>query len=416
MATEIVMPRLSDSMEEGIVLQWLVAEGDTVVEGQPLVEVETDKASVTYESEVDGTVLCAIECDRRVGAALPSSRGDLPWSATPGEAFAAPVAGHAAAALPRHSSDSSRCAGSRRAIGRRQGLPAGAADRRRARGRSRGARRLRSTGRGSSAPTSSVPQPLLHRRGQRRSRGGCGRRRTRAAKGDTTRRPLTRTAADDRPADGRVTRDRAGLRAPRRGRHGRAGRAARAAARARDGAAARPTTTSSSRRSRWRCASSRASTAPTATPSSRSTPASTSGSRLPPRMRSSCRRSSTLTASRSARSRRPRVSLRPRCATARSRRPSSPGARSRSRTWGCSGSTASRRSINAAAGRDPRGRLAAPAPGRRRGRLGRGAPDDQPQPRLRPPDPVRGRRRALPRSGARAARAPDRAAAVAAAG
>jgi pyruvate dehydrogenase E2 component (dihydrolipoamide acetyltransferase) len=54
---EIVMPRLSDSMEEGTILQWFVSEGDAVVEGQPLVEVETDKASVTYESEHDGTVL-----------------------------------------------------------------------------------------------------------------------------------------------------------------------------------------------------------------------------------------------------------------------------------------------------------------------------------------------------------------------
>ncbi|MGA9857895.1 MAG: dihydrolipoamide acetyltransferase family protein [Solirubrobacteraceae bacterium] len=57
MATEIVMPRLSDSMEEGTILQWFVAEGDTVKQGEPLVEVETDKASVTYESEIDGTVL-----------------------------------------------------------------------------------------------------------------------------------------------------------------------------------------------------------------------------------------------------------------------------------------------------------------------------------------------------------------------
>ena len=56
-AIEIVMPRLSDSMEEGTILQWLVAEGDVVTEGEPLVEVETDKASVTYESEHDGTML-----------------------------------------------------------------------------------------------------------------------------------------------------------------------------------------------------------------------------------------------------------------------------------------------------------------------------------------------------------------------
>ena len=55
MAVEIVMPRLSDSMEEGTIVQWLVAEGDAVTEGQALVEVETDKATVTYESELDGT-------------------------------------------------------------------------------------------------------------------------------------------------------------------------------------------------------------------------------------------------------------------------------------------------------------------------------------------------------------------------
>ncbi|HEY1569579.1 MAG TPA: dihydrolipoamide acetyltransferase family protein [Solirubrobacteraceae bacterium] len=57
MAVEIVMPHLSDSMEEGTIVQWFVAEGDAVSDGQPLVEVETDKASVTYESELDGTVL-----------------------------------------------------------------------------------------------------------------------------------------------------------------------------------------------------------------------------------------------------------------------------------------------------------------------------------------------------------------------
>jgi pyruvate dehydrogenase E2 component (dihydrolipoyllysine-residue acetyltransferase) len=50
-AVEIVMPHLSDSMEEGTILQWLVEEGDAVAEGEPLVEVETDKASVTYEAE-----------------------------------------------------------------------------------------------------------------------------------------------------------------------------------------------------------------------------------------------------------------------------------------------------------------------------------------------------------------------------
>ncbi|HEY5054472.1 MAG TPA: lipoyl domain-containing protein, partial [Solirubrobacterales bacterium] len=44
------MPRLSDSMEEGTILKWLVAEGDAIAEGQPLVEVETDKAVVPVEA------------------------------------------------------------------------------------------------------------------------------------------------------------------------------------------------------------------------------------------------------------------------------------------------------------------------------------------------------------------------------
>lgn len=57
MAVQILMPRLSDSMEEGTITRWLVASGDTVTAGTPLVEVETDKATVTYESECDGTIL-----------------------------------------------------------------------------------------------------------------------------------------------------------------------------------------------------------------------------------------------------------------------------------------------------------------------------------------------------------------------
>jgi pyruvate dehydrogenase E2 component (dihydrolipoamide acetyltransferase) len=56
-AVEIVMPRLSDSMEEGTILQWLVAEGDAIKPGQPLVEVETDKATVTHEADEAGVVL-----------------------------------------------------------------------------------------------------------------------------------------------------------------------------------------------------------------------------------------------------------------------------------------------------------------------------------------------------------------------
>jgi pyruvate dehydrogenase E2 component (dihydrolipoamide acetyltransferase) len=57
MAAEVTMPRLSDSMEEGTILKWLVAEGDEVQHGQELVEIETDKANMTYESDTGGTLL-----------------------------------------------------------------------------------------------------------------------------------------------------------------------------------------------------------------------------------------------------------------------------------------------------------------------------------------------------------------------
>ena len=53
---EIVMPRLSDSMEEGTILTWMKQEGDAVAVGDELVEIETDKANMAYESDVAGTL------------------------------------------------------------------------------------------------------------------------------------------------------------------------------------------------------------------------------------------------------------------------------------------------------------------------------------------------------------------------
>jgi pyruvate dehydrogenase E2 component (dihydrolipoamide acetyltransferase) len=54
--TEIVMPRLSDSMEEGTILKWLKADGEAVARGEPLAEIETDKATLTYESDAAGVL------------------------------------------------------------------------------------------------------------------------------------------------------------------------------------------------------------------------------------------------------------------------------------------------------------------------------------------------------------------------
>jgi pyruvate dehydrogenase E2 component (dihydrolipoamide acetyltransferase) len=57
LATDVTMPRLSDSMEEGTVLKWLVDEGGEVTRGEALVEIETDKANMTYEADTDGTLI-----------------------------------------------------------------------------------------------------------------------------------------------------------------------------------------------------------------------------------------------------------------------------------------------------------------------------------------------------------------------
>src|SRR4051794_25161878 len=57
MATDVTMPRLSDSMEEGTILKWIVEEGGEVKRGEPLCEIETDKANMTYEADTDGVLV-----------------------------------------------------------------------------------------------------------------------------------------------------------------------------------------------------------------------------------------------------------------------------------------------------------------------------------------------------------------------
>ena len=53
---DVSMPRLSDSMEEGTILKWLKSDGDEVKRGDELVEIETDKANMTYEADQDGVL------------------------------------------------------------------------------------------------------------------------------------------------------------------------------------------------------------------------------------------------------------------------------------------------------------------------------------------------------------------------
>ena len=56
MATNILMPALSPTMEEGKLAKWLVKEGDTVKSGDILAEIETDKATMEFEAVDEGTI------------------------------------------------------------------------------------------------------------------------------------------------------------------------------------------------------------------------------------------------------------------------------------------------------------------------------------------------------------------------
>jgi len=104
---DIVMPRLSDTMEEGTILRWLRRDGEELRRGEELVEIETDKATMTYESDQDGVLeTIASEGDTlpvgaliaRVGGA--GGGGGAGAEAAPAGAGAAPADGRAAAAEP----------------------------------------------------------------------------------------------------------------------------------------------------------------------------------------------------------------------------------------------------------------------------------------------------------------------------
>ena len=63
MPTEILMPALSPTMEEGKLARWLVKEGDTVTSGDIIAEIETDKATMEVEAVDEGIVasICVAE-------------------------------------------------------------------------------------------------------------------------------------------------------------------------------------------------------------------------------------------------------------------------------------------------------------------------------------------------------------------
>ncbi len=81
------MPRLSDSMEEGTIVRWLKRDGDEVARGEELVEIETDKATMAYESDTAGTLRISAQegITLPVGATIATigeSSGSEPAAAT----------------------------------------------------------------------------------------------------------------------------------------------------------------------------------------------------------------------------------------------------------------------------------------------------------------------------------------------
>ena len=90
MLQKIVMPKLGETMEEGTIINWLVAEGDSVRKGDIVMNIETDKAVLEVESFVEGTVLKIVVPEAEtvpVGAvvAYVGDEGDVPPAEAPRE-------------------------------------------------------------------------------------------------------------------------------------------------------------------------------------------------------------------------------------------------------------------------------------------------------------------------------------------
>ena len=68
------MPRLSDTMEEGTILRWIAREGEHISRGQELVEIETDKATMVYESDQEGVLQMLAQEGETLAVGAPIAR------------------------------------------------------------------------------------------------------------------------------------------------------------------------------------------------------------------------------------------------------------------------------------------------------------------------------------------------------
>src|SRR5882757_8936280 len=95
---DFLVPKLSATMESATVLRWLKEAGQRVRQGEPLVELETDKAAIEVEAPADGTlesILAPEGTELPIGAALgrlTTSGAEPAASASPAKAAPPPVA------------------------------------------------------------------------------------------------------------------------------------------------------------------------------------------------------------------------------------------------------------------------------------------------------------------------------------
>jgi pyruvate dehydrogenase E2 component (dihydrolipoamide acetyltransferase) len=96
MTAELIMPKLSDSVADAVIVKWLKGPGEGFRRGDALIEVETDKATVVYEAEADGTLetILVPEGDTvAVGQPIATLASDGATQPDAGRSNATPVAG-----------------------------------------------------------------------------------------------------------------------------------------------------------------------------------------------------------------------------------------------------------------------------------------------------------------------------------
>jgi pyruvate dehydrogenase E2 component (dihydrolipoamide acetyltransferase) len=214
MATEFLMPKLGLTMEEGTIAEWLVADGETVESGTPVLRIETDKTETDVEAafsgrlHVEGQVGDTIACGERIGWFLADDEeapAAAAAAAAPAAAAPAPAAAAAATSAPvatAHGDAGGRIIASPMAkrLAKERGI-----DLRMVRGTGPGGRIVNADLEGVTATPASTAAPAAPR--PRPAVAGAPVAATAAARqlADLLGIELAAVAAD--PTDGRVTRD-----------------------------------------------------------------------------------------------------------------------------------------------------------------------------------------------------------------